>query len=144
MHFLLTIEESLTDYVIYDAVVPNPTTAVMEKGKDIYNSSHCDSLIAVGGGSAMDSAKAIGALVVNKNKTLGKMKGILKVRHKIPLLIAIPTTAGTGSEATLAAVVVDALTRREANPLYPVPQLWGKKELESIYYTVADKWLKHQ
>ena len=61
----------------------------------------------------MDSAKAIGALVVNKNKTLGKMKGILKVRHKIPLLIAIPTTAGTGSEATLAAVVVDALTRNK-------------------------------
>ena len=87
----------------------------------------------------MDSAKAIGALVVNKNKTLGKMKGILKVRYRISLLIAIPTTAGTGSEATLAAVVVDALTRREANPLYPVPQLWDKKELESIYYTVADK-----
>ena len=144
MHFLLTIEESLTDYVIYDAVVPNPTTAVVEKGKDIYKSSHCDSLIAVCGGSAMDSAKDIGALVVNKNKTLGKMKGILKVRYRISLLIAIPTTAGTGSEATLAAVVVDALTRREANPLYPVPQLWDKKELESIYYTVTDKELKHQ
>ena len=107
------LEECDTDYVVYDAVVPNPTTAVVEKGKDIYKSSHCDSLIAVGGGSAMDSAKAIGALVVNKNKTLGKMKGILKVRHKIPLLIAIPTTAGTGSEATLAAVVVDALTRNK-------------------------------
>ena len=58
----------------------------------------------------MDCAKGVGARLACPNKTLNDMKGLLKINHKIPLLIAIPTTAGTGSEATLSAVITDEKT----------------------------------
>ena len=59
----------------------------------------------------MDTAKAVGARFVNPHRSLQQLKGLLKVRHNTPLMIAIPTTAGTGSEATLAAVVVNPKTK---------------------------------
>lgn len=70
-------------------------------------------LIGFGGGSSMDTAKAIGARIARPNKSLEQMGGILKVIRKIPPLFAIPTTAGTGSETTVAAVVIDADTRHK-------------------------------
>ncbi|NMD38951.1 MAG: iron-containing alcohol dehydrogenase, partial [Christensenellaceae bacterium] len=68
----------------------------------------CNGLIAIGGGSSMDWAKAVGARVAYPNKTVGQMKGIIRILRKIPCLIAIPTTAGTGSETTLAAIITDS------------------------------------
>ncbi len=61
----------------------------------------------------MDCAKAVGARLARPNKSLAKMEGILKIWHKLPLLIAVPTTAGTGSETTLAAVITDADTHHK-------------------------------
>lgn len=111
------IEENLKknniDYVLYGDVVANPTTAIVDEALKLYIESGCDSLIGIGGGSSMDTAKAVGARIARPKKSLGQMKGILKVRKQIPLLIAIPTTAGTGSETTLAAVIVDAETRHK-------------------------------
>jgi alcohol dehydrogenase len=98
-------------YELYHDVVPNPTFDVVEEAYKMYRDGNCDCLIALGGGSSMDTAKAVGARSVNPHKTLSQLKGILKVGHKLPLLIAIPTTAGTGSEATLAAVVVNPITK---------------------------------
>ncbi len=98
---------------VYDKTVANPTTDNVEEALAIYKQNGCDCLIAFGGGSAMDCAKAIGARVARPKKSLGKMKGILKVIKKLPLLIAIPTTAGTGSETTLASVIVDSKTRHK-------------------------------
>lgn len=110
-------EQALADanirYTIYDGVVANPTTANVEQAVACYKSNGCDCLIAIGGGSAMDCAKATGAVIVRPNTPLGKMKGIMKVRKKLPLLVAIPTTAGTGSETTLAAVITDSETRHK-------------------------------
>lgn len=97
-------------YAIYAKVVANPTTDSVAEALKIYKESSCDCIIAVGGGSPMDCAKGVGALLANPEKTLNDMKGILKVGKKIPLLIAVPTTAGTGSETTPAAVIVDAKT----------------------------------
>lgn len=112
---LIRIEEVLkasgAHYAVYDKTVPNPTTDNVEEALKIYNEEGCDCLIGLGGGSSMDCAKALGAKIVKPEKPLSKMKGILKVRKKIPTLIAIPTTAGTGSETTLAAVIVDSKTR---------------------------------
>ena len=100
-------------YAIYDGTVPNPTTSNVAEALELYRKEGCDSLIGFGGGSSMDCAKALGARVAKPKKSLAKMKGILKVRKKIPLLIAVPTTAGTGSETTLAAVICDAETRHK-------------------------------
>lgn len=107
------LEENELGCVIYDGVAANPTTDHVAAALALYRSEGCDSLIAVGGGSPMDCAKAVGALVARPNKSPDELKGILKVRKKIPLLIALPTTAGTGSETTLACVIVNGQTRHK-------------------------------
>lgn len=94
-------------YGIYDGTQPNPTADNVEQALKIYRELGCDSLIAIGGGSSMDCAKALGARVAYPKKSLKQMKGILRVLRRLPTLIAIPTTAGTGSETTLAAVITD-------------------------------------
>lgn len=111
-----SLEESKIDYVVFDETVANPTFANVEKARELYLEKNCQALIAFGGGSPMDCAKAIGARVACPNKNLKQMKGILKVRKKTPLMIAIPTTAGTGSETTLAAVITDEATHHK----YPI------------------------
>ena len=98
---------------VYDKVSANPTTDQVYEARNAYMKKGCKALIGFGGGSSMDCAKAVGALVAYPGKTLGQLGGILKVMRKIPLLVAIPTTAGTGSETTLAAVVVDSKTRHK-------------------------------
>jgi alcohol dehydrogenase class IV len=98
---------------VYDKTVPNPTTDNVDEALQMYKQNSCEALIAFGGGSVMDCAKATGARVVRPNKSLSKMKGVLKVGKKLPLLIAVPTTAGTGSETTLAAVITDSKTRHK-------------------------------
>jgi len=95
------------EYEIFHNVVANPTVDNVENGLKTYLENHCDSFIAVGGGSALDCCKGIGARLVNPKKSLNQMKGVLKVRKRLPFTIAVPTTAGTGSEATVAAVIVD-------------------------------------
>ncbi len=98
-------------YSFYDKVCPNPTFAVIEEAFSIYQKENCDSIIALGGGSSMDTAKAVGVKAVHPNKDLSKFKRVLSVGKKIPFLIAIPTTAGTGSEATVCAVIVNEKTK---------------------------------
>ena len=93
---------------IFSDVKPNPTVINVENGVKLYNGCGAKAIIAFGGGSPMDAAKAIGARIAYPNKSLDKLKGLLKVLKKIPLLFAIPTTAGTGSEVTLAAVITDS------------------------------------
>lgn len=111
------LEKALTaediPYFIYDKTVANPTTANVAEALEMYDQNKCNALIGFGGGSSMDCAKAVGAKVTKPKQSLAKMKGILKVMKKLPLLIAIPTTAGTGSETTLAAVITDAETRHK-------------------------------
>lgn len=98
---------------VFDKTVANPTTQNVEDALKMFKEGECDAIIAFGGGSPMDCAKAVGARVARPKKSLGKMKGVLKVGKKIPLLIAVPTTAGTGSETTLAAVITDSETREK-------------------------------
>ena len=106
------LEKVLTDssipYILYDKTVANPTTVNVAEALELYHENNCQAIIGFGGGSSMDCAKAVGARVAKPHQSLAKMKGILKVHKKLPLLIAVPTTAGTGSETTLAAVIVDA------------------------------------
>ena len=101
---------------IYDQTVANPTTTNVEEALEAYRSGRCSAIIGFGGGSSIDCAKAVGARVACPNKPLNKMEGLLKVCRRLPLLIAVPTTAGTGSETTLAAVITDSETRHK----YPI------------------------
>ena len=95
---------------VFDDVMPNPTITAVENAREMYIQNNCDSIIALGGGSVIDLAKTVGARIVKPKLSVNKMKGLLKIRKKLPLLIAIPTTAGTGSETTLAAVITDDKT----------------------------------
>ena len=98
---------------VYDGTMPNPTSDNVEQALQMYLQNNCQALIAFGGGSAMDCAKAVGARIVRPRKPLNKMAGLIKVCKKLPLFIAIPTTAGTGSETTVAAVITDAQTHHK-------------------------------
>ena len=101
------------EYALYDGVQPNPTIPNIEECKDIYINNKCEGIIAFGGGSPMDCAKAAAARVVKPHQSVRKMRGYLKVHKKLPPFFAVPTTAGTGSETTLAAVVTDPETHEK-------------------------------
>lgn len=104
------------EYVIYDGTIPNPTIDNIEEGLALYKENNCQGIIAFGGGSPMDCAKGIGARVARPNKKVSQMKGLLKILKKLPLIFAVPTTAGTGSEVTVAAVITDSSTHEK----YPI------------------------
>ena len=107
------LEKEKIEYAIYDDVKPNPTIPNIEACKDLYLENKCEGIIAFGGGSPMDCAKAAGARVVKPRQSVRKMRGYLKVHKKLPPFFAVPTTAGTGSETTLAAVVTDPETHEK-------------------------------
>ena len=98
--------------LIYDGVKPDPTVEQIEAGFDIYKAEGCDGLLAIGGGSSIDAAKIIGARAKN-NKPIRKMAGLFRVFRGMAPLYAVPTTAGTGSEVTIAAVVSDPEAQRK-------------------------------
>ena len=107
------LQASGVSYCIYADTQPNPTVQNVEDALQVYHVNHCDALIAVGGGSSMDCAKAVGARVAYPKRTVNQLGGKLKVWRKLPTLIAIPTTAGTGSETTLAAMITDSKTHHK-------------------------------
>jgi len=94
-------------YAIYEDIGANPTISNVENGLKIFKANNCKAIIMVGGGSPMDCAKAIGLRVACPNLSYKDMRSMLKITHRIPYTIAIPTTAGTGSESTVAAVISD-------------------------------------
>lgn len=107
------LEKSKVRCTVYDGTQANPTVTNVEQARALYVENQCECLIAFGGGSPMDCAKAVGSRIAYPRKPLSKMRGNLRVLRKIPLLIAIPTTAGTGSEVTLTAVITDDATRHK-------------------------------
>ena len=107
------LEETGIEYVVYDGTQPNPTIDNIEDARQLYLDNNCEGVIAFGGGSPMDCAKATAARITNPKLPVRKMRGVVKLRHKLPPLFAVPTTAGTGSETTLAAVVTDPTTQEK-------------------------------
>ncbi|WHY75319.1 iron-containing alcohol dehydrogenase [Neobacillus sp. WH10] len=111
--FLNDMRQEGINYFIYDKTVPNPTIDNIEEAFQMYTANKCQGIVAFGGGSPIDCAKGVGARAAKPNKSIPQMKGIFKVLKKMPPLFAIPTTAGTGSEATLAAVVSNSKTHEK-------------------------------
>lgn len=107
------LEKAGVKYTVYDGTQPNPSIQNIEDARQLYLDNACQGVIAFGGGSPMDCAKAAAARVTNPKTPVKKMRGVLKVWHKLPPLFAVPTTAGTGSEVTLAAVVSDPETHEK-------------------------------
>lgn len=107
------LEEMQIPCAVYDKTRPNPTVENVEEARKLYLEKKCSCLVAIGGGSAMDCAKGVGARVVNPRRSIMQMKGILLVIRRIPPLIAVPTTAGTGSETTVTAVITDEATKHK-------------------------------
>lgn len=116
-------------FIIYDKTVANPTIDNIEEALKIFKEKGCEGIVAFGGGSPIDCAKGVGARAAKPKKSIPQMKGQLKVLKKIPTLFAVPTTAGTGSEGTIAAVITDSTTHEKyaVNDISLVP-----------YYAVLD------
>ena len=93
-------------FVVFDQITPDAPIPLVEQGIEFYREHGCDALIAFGGGSSMDAAKAIAMAIANP-RPVRKLAGYLKGRHTPPAIYAVPTTAGTGSEVTVAAVIAD-------------------------------------
>lgn len=122
---LKVMDELGPSYVIYDGSHPNPTDKDVEAGVRIYNDNDCQAIIAFGGGSPMDCAKGIAAMASRPGKTVRQLQGLFKVRKKTPPVFAVPTTAGTGSETTIAAVITEDSTHHKAsiNDLCLMPEV---------------------
>lgn len=95
-------------FAVFDGVAPNPPIALVDEGADLYRREECDGLIGLGGGSAMDTAKSIGVVAANGGSILDyEWASPQPIQCRIPPTICVPTTAGTGSEVTLWAVITD-------------------------------------
>ena len=105
------LRETGINAAIYDKTVPNPTLDNIEEAYTMYRDNGCKAIIAFGGGSSMDCAKGVGVRVARPRTDIRRMKGLLKVLLPLPPIYAVPTTAGTGSETTVASVVVDSNTK---------------------------------
>ena len=110
------LHQAYIAYSVYEQHTPNPTIDDVEQACGVYRNAGAKAIIAIGGGSAIDCAKVAGARIARPGKPVSKMRGLLRVMRKTPLMIAIPTTAGTGSETTLVAVITDS----NAHHKYPI------------------------
>ncbi|MGD2041896.1 MAG: iron-containing alcohol dehydrogenase [Anaerolineae bacterium] len=104
------------DYVLFDGVVPNPDIQLVDDAAETYKAEGCDGLIGFGGGSPMDTAKSIGVVAVHGGSILDfEWADPQPITKRIPPLVCIPTTAGTGSEVTLWAVITDPARKIKYN-----------------------------
>ncbi|MGF1909725.1 lactaldehyde reductase [Vibrio kasasachensis] len=107
-HLFELLDQTAIDYVLFDRVTPNPTATLVREGLAIYTESGCDCLIAVGGGSPVDCAKAI-RIVASNPGDIVDYDGVGKVKNAGNFFIAINTTAGTAAEMTSNSVITDEL-----------------------------------
>ena len=110
------LREADIAFCVHDETMSNPTIRNVESAREIYLRQGCQGLIGFGGGAAIDCAKAVGARIARPRKKIPQMRGILKIGRKIPFLLAVPTTAGTGSETTVTTVITDD----DAGQKYPI------------------------
>ena len=114
----LALVEQGIDVTVHDGITPDPTYPVLEAGLAAVKAHRSDAILAVGGGSAIDAAKVISAMATSGNSP-ARLVGMLKLRAPMLPLFAIPTTAGTGSEVTVAAVVTDPVAHVKAAVIDP-------------------------
>lgn len=102
------LDEAGIPYEIYSEVKPNPTVTNVQMGVEAFKKSGADCLVAIGGGSAMDTAKGIGIIITNPEfADVVSLEGVAPTKHKSVPIIALPTTAGTAAETTINYVIID-------------------------------------
>lgn len=111
--FFETLTQNDIQYSIFHDVKPDPEISDVEKLKEMFIKDGCQALIAIGGGSVIDCSKAALACVPMKNLDVKTIFHTGRVSKQLPLLIAVPTTAGTGSEVTAGAVITDPIKKRK-------------------------------
>ena len=104
-----SLEKAGVDYAVFTGAEPNPKIRNVQAGKKMYQDENCDSIITVGGGSAHDCGKGIGIVLTNGDD-ISKLAGIETLKNPLPPLMAVNTTAGTGSELTRHAVITNEKT----------------------------------
>lgn len=117
---LRAMEKAGMPCTLFCDIQPNPTDENVEAGFRVFRESGCDAIVAMGGGSPMDCAKAIAARNAHPGRSVAQLQGVLTVHKRVVPLWAVPTTAGTGSETTVAAVITVAETRHKASINDPV------------------------
>ncbi|MCV6576669.1 MAG: iron-containing alcohol dehydrogenase [Cohaesibacter sp.] len=132
---LAFLKQSGCEVTIFDGIIPNPTFAVVEAGLEASRANQCDAVFAVGGGSAIDAAKVMAAASTSK-KSIAQLAGILKVDQPLLPFYVAPTTSGTGSEVTSAAVISDSKTHKKkffVDPKYiPIAAALDTELLKSL------------
>ena len=107
-HTIAPLKAAGLDSIVFDRVAPNPPIALVDEAAALYVSEGCDGVIGYGGGSSMDTAKSIGVVACNGGSIADyEWADPQPIKHRIPPTICVPTTAGTGSEVTLWAVITD-------------------------------------
>lgn len=108
------LDENKIDYVIYSEIKPNPTIENVQHGVKSFKESGADCLVAIGGGSSMDTSKAIGIIVANPEfEDVRSLEGVAPTKNKCVPIIAVPTTAGTAAEVTINYVITDVERKRK-------------------------------
>ena len=108
------LEKSNLDYEIYSDIKQNPTIENVQNGVNAYKKSNADYIIAIGGGSSIDTAKAIGVIINNPEfKDVRSLEGVSPTKKKCVPIIAVPTTAGTAAEVTINYVITDVEKNRK-------------------------------
>ncbi len=108
------LEKNGLSYEIYSDIKPNPTIENVQNGVDAFRAAGTDYIIAIGGGSSMDTAKAIGIIINNPEfYDVRSLEGVADTKNKCVPIIAVPTTAGTAAEVTINYVITDAENNRK-------------------------------
>ncbi len=108
------LDSAELDYQIFDEVMPNPTISIVKQGIEIFKQSNADYLIAIGGGSPQDTAKAIGIVINNPEfSDIRSLEGLAQTKKPSIPIIAIPTTSGTAAEVTINYVITDEENKRK-------------------------------
>ena len=107
--FFDSLTASGIKYVLFTDLTPDPTIESVEAARAKYAEGKCQAIVAIGGGSVIDCSKAMAARIVRPKMTIRQMRGMLKINRALPPFYAVPTTAGTGSEVTVASVVTDTV-----------------------------------
>lgn len=110
---LESLEKLNIKFTVFKDTASNPTINNVEDAVEVYRNNSCGGIIAFGGGSPIDCAKAAAARVSNPDKTIRQLRGYFKLTKKLPPLFAVPTTSGSGSECTVAAVITDEKTHEK-------------------------------